>query len=128
MVLGFKALMFSTEFLEFEEPKQNAPNKFDKFIETHFGSKSQDIMIYVSIILAILFNIGLFILLPNLIASLFHINNKIASERILYNTIESVVRVMILLGYIILISRVKEIQRVYQYHGAEHKTIHCYEH
>jgi len=69
-----------------------------------------------------LFSIGLFILLPNLLASIVTTGNVV-----LNNLIEGAIRVLIFLGYIILVSRMKDIRRVWMYHGAEHKTISCYE-
>jgi uncharacterized protein YqhQ len=72
--------------------------------------------------------IGLFILIPNLLASLLSFNKSTASGVIYYNLFEGVLRIAIFLGYIIMVSKMKDIARVFMYHGAEHKTIHCYEH
>lgn len=127
MVLGMKALMYSAEFVDLEEDKNAEPSKFDKFIEKIFGEKLQDAAIYFSVAIALVFGVGLFILFPNLVAGFMHFNKNTASGLIYYNLFEGAIRIILFLGYIILISRMKDIRRVFQYHGAEHKTIHCYE-
>jgi len=89
-------------------------------------------MLYLSAIGGILFSVVLFILLPNLLASGFShltgIGESVSrSSAILKNLIEGVIRIVIFVGYLILASRMSEIKRVWMYHGAEHKTIACYE-
>lgn len=79
----------------------------------------------ISMILAVAFSIGLFFLLPNLISSLCIPK---AAPKIVYNLCEGIVRLAIFMGYMIIIAKMKDIRRVYMYHGAEHKTIHCFEH
>lgn len=127
MVHGIKALMHAAKFVDLEEEGEGEepaePSRFEKWMERKFGDKSFDVIIYFSVVLAIFFAVGLFILLPNLLASLFDTGSVI-----LNNLIEGVLRVAIFLGYIILVSRMKDIKRVWMYHGAEHKTISCYEH
>jgi len=85
-------------------------------------------VIYFSVIFALAMGIGLFILLPNLLAGFLRFNKNTASGLILYNLFEGVIRIGLFFGYIVMISKLKDVQRVFQYHGAEHKTIHCYEH
>jgi uncharacterized protein YqhQ len=133
MVLGIKALMYSAEFMEIDEtqdgekePKKES--KVEKFIEKIFGDKFMDAAIYFSVIISLAFSIGLFVLLPNLIAGLLNFNKDTASGVVLYNLFEGVIRVSLFFIYMILVSRMKDIKRVWEYHGAEHKTIHCYEH
>lgn len=128
MVIGVKALMFSAEFVDIEEDEKSEPSKFDAYLEKLFGNKMKDAIVYFSVIVSIAFSVGLFILLPNLLASILPFNKKVASGVIYYNLFEGVIRVAIFFGYLSLTSRLKDIQRVWQYHGAEHKTIHCYEH
>jgi len=129
MVIGMKALLYSTEFVDVaEEEKSDEPSKLDRFFTKIFGDKISDILIYVTVIISIAFSIGLFILLPNILAGLLHFNKKTSSGVIYYNLFEGLIKILIFFGYLSLTSRIKEMKRVWQYHGAEHKTIHCYEH
>jgi len=128
MVFGVKALMYSAESVGFEEDKNAEPSKFDKFVEKIFGGKGQDGVIYFSVIIAMAFAVGLFILLPNLVAGFMRFDRHTVSGLLYYNLFEGVLRIILFVGYIALVSRMKDIQRVFMYHGAEHKTIHCYEH
>ncbi len=124
LVVGMKTLMFSAEHFDLEEDQEDyKPSRFEAFLNKLLGDKFQDAVILFSLMLAIVFGVGLFILIPNLIAKL-----TFSQDRIMYNLVEGVARLIIFLVYIILVSRLKDIQRVFQYHGAEHKTIHCYEH
>lgn len=128
MTLGVKALMFSAELVEMEDGEAAKPSKFDKFIQKVLSDKLQNAITNFSVILALAMGIGLFILLPNLLSSLLGFDKGSAAGLIYYNLFEGLLRVSLFFGYIVLISRSKDIQRVFQYHGAEHKTIHCYEH
>ncbi len=127
MVVGMKALMYSAEFVEIEE-EESEPSKFDKFLEKKFGDKMQDVIIYISVAIALVFGVGLFIILPNLVTTLLHFDKTTVNGSVSYNLIEGAIRVILFFGYIILISKMKDIRRVFEYHGAEHKTIHCFEH
>lgn len=127
MVLGVKSIMYSAEFVELEDEEQSQPSKIDKFLERLFGEKLQEGIIYFSVFIALVFGIGLFILLPNLLAGLMHFNKNTASGSIYYNLFEGLIRIILFVGYIVLISKLKDVKRVFEYHGAEHKTIHCYE-
>ncbi|HHW00826.1 MAG TPA: DUF1385 domain-containing protein [Clostridiaceae bacterium] len=143
MVLGMKALMYSAEFVELEEEEKKDSNDISKqdnkeedkkkaglgaFIERILGEKFNDILIYFSVIVSLALSIGLFILLPNLLASLLKLNRETRGGVILLNVIEGLIRVTLFFSYIVLASLMKDVKRVWQYHGAEHKTIHCYEH
>ncbi len=121
MVVGVKALMYSADFVDLEEDTPKEPSKFDAFVEKLF--KNKDAIIYVSVILSLALSVGLFILLPNLLASFFNIEGVF-----LKNLFEGFIRILIFLGYIYLATLMNDIKRVWQYHGAEHKSIHCYEH
>jgi len=135
MVLGTKALMYSASFIEIEEEESDKESKFDIFLrkvlgqklygklENAFsGNKIPDFMIYFSVIIGILFSIGFYILLPNIITNLVKIDN-----RILYNLFEAVLRIVLFLGFMSVVSLMDDMKKIWQYHGAEHKTIHCYE-
>ena len=117
MVIGVKALTFSAEFFEEEEAKEDKkPSKLDEFMEKN--------MIPIAVLLSIAFSAGLFILLPTLAVSLL---GGVTKTPLLMNLVEGLIRITIFIGYIALISRMKDIARVFEYHGAEHKTIFCYE-
>ncbi len=126
MVVGVKALMYSADFVELEDEADKKPSKLDAFIERTFKDKGKDAVIYFSVIIALAMSIGLFILLPNVLAGLINLNKE-GSGVILYNLFEGVIRILIFLGYIYLATKLNDIKRVWMYHGAEHKTIHCYE-
>jgi uncharacterized protein YqhQ len=127
MVLGIKALMYSAEFFDTEE-EEAKPSKVDAFIDRIFGDKFKDAAIYFAVILSILLSVSLFILLPNLLASFLRFDKDTGTGVILYNLFEGLIRIFLFFLYISLASRMKDIKRVWEYHGAEHKTIHCYEH
>jgi len=127
MVLGIKALMYSAEFVDLEDDKDKEPSKVDKFLDRILGDKLQDVLIYISVIFSIIFSVFLFMVLPNLVASILPVDKSTGVGTLIYNVVEGVVRVGIFIGYLALTSLMKDIRRVWQYHGAEHKTIHCYE-
>ncbi len=123
MVNGVKALMYSAEFFPDDEPEEQS--KTEQWIEKKFGSeKLEKLLIYFSVILGICFSVGLFILLPTLISGLF---DRVTDSAIIRSLIEGIVRVVIFVLYMYLVSKMKDIRRVFSYHGAEHKTIRCYE-
>ena len=127
MVTGVKALMFSAQFFDIEG-EEESESKFDQWLERKFGDKIKDIVIYVSVVLSLIFSIGLFFLLPNFIAELIAKISGISVDGTVRTLIEGGVRMLIFLGYILLVSQMKDIKRVFMYHGAEHKTIATYEH
>lgn len=118
MVIGVKALSYSAEFFEEEEvvKEKKKPSKLDDFMEKN--------MIPIAVLVSIAFSVGLFILLPTLVVSF--LGNAVKTPLIM-NLVEGIVRIIIFLAYIALISRMKDIARVFEYHGAEHKSIFCYE-
>lgn len=128
MVIGVKAIMYSADFIELEDGQEQKPSKLDAFIERLLGDKFKDAVVYASVIFALALSIGLFILLPNFIAGFIHADKNTTSGVILLNLFEGFIRVLLFFGYIYLASKLNDIKRVWQYHGAEHKTIHCYEH
>ena len=121
MITGVKALMFSADYFPDDEDAQ--PGKFDQWLEKHIpAEKLQSLIVAFSVILSLGLTLVLFMLLPTFIAGLFH-----AQSPALHNLIEGVVKVAVFLAYLILCSRQKDVYRVFCYHGAEHKTIFCYE-
>lgn len=132
MIIGMKALMFSAEFMDLEA--EETESKFDKWLEDKFSDKIKDIVIYVSIALSLVLSVGLFILLPSVITSglevlfsLFEPLRDIASTKAFTSISEGIIRMLIFISYLALVSQMKDIKRVFEYHGAEHKTIACYE-
>ena len=126
MVIGIKGLMFSAEFFDIESEEEQ-PSKFDMFIEKLFGDKLKDVVIYFSVVVSLIFSVGLFIVLPNLATSFLDINRELWSGKVLSNIIEGLIRIGLFFSYLFFASKLKEMKRVWGYHGAEHKTIHCYE-
>ena len=123
MVLGVRCLTYSAEFWE-EEDESLKKGKFESWVEHKLGDKANDVMIYFSVFIAIALSILIFIISPTLVTSF--LKTKISSH-IWLNVVEGLMRIILFIGYVLLISKMKDIQRVFQYHGAEHKTIHCYE-
>ncbi len=123
MANGVKALMFSAEQLP--EDEQEEPSKFDKWIEKHFSAeKAEKIIIGAAVLMGALLAVGLFILLPSVLATLLM---KVIKSNFLVNLCEGVLRIVIFLTYMWAVSKIEDMKRVWRYHGAEHKTIHCYE-
>lgn len=119
MITGIQELMYSAEFFDdYEE------DKFDKFLKKVFKEKAEKAIIYTSIFIAMIFSIGIFIVGPSLLTNVLSTSIK---STLLLNLIEGILRVLLFLLYVTLISKMKDIYRVFQYHGAEHKTIYCYE-
>ena len=122
-VVGVKALMRSAELVPEEE--QEEPSKFDQWLEkTLGGEKFQKAIVGIAVAMGVGLSVLLFFLLPMTIASFF---DKIITSNLLLNLVEGVIRMAIFMGYMILISKMGEMKRVFSYHGAEHKTIRCYE-
>lgn len=124
--IGMKCLFRSAEIsgLEEEIPEEEM-SRFDRFLTRKLGDKLPQIIMTFSLILAVALSVGLFFLLPNVLASLLVTKTQ---SILLYNLIEGLVRILLFLSYMFLVSRMKDIKRVFMYHGAEHKTIHCFEH
>ena len=123
MVTGTKCLMYSADQYDLEDDSCE-PSKFEKWLDEKLGDKIKDITIYFSVVLALIFSVGLFMMLPHLISSLF---GNFIKNTVVLNALEGIIKMLIFAIYILLISRMKDIQRVFEYHGAEHKSIACYE-
>ena len=124
MVAGVKALMYSASFYP-EEENTGEPGKFEQWLEKHIGSeKLEALVIYLAVLMGAAFSVGLFLLLPTFLVGLLR---PIHDHYLLRNLCEGLVKMAILLIYMIGISKLKDMRRVFSYHGAEHKTIKCYE-
>ena len=122
-VTGVKALMQSADLSP--EAAEEEPSKFDKWLEEKLGSeKSQSLIIGIAVALGLAMSIGLFFLLPMIIGGFF---DRWIESTLLLHLVEGLVRIVIFMAYLILVSRMKEMKRVFAYHGAEHKTIRAYE-
>lgn len=123
-VAGVKALMRSVD-LSPEGAVEDEPSKLDQWLEKKLGNERfQQALVGISVFLGLGLSIILFFLLPMVIGSFF---DQLVNNNLLLNLIEGVVRMLIFMGYMVLVSRMKEMKRVFAYHGAEHKTIRCYE-
>lgn len=121
LITGINTLNYSASFFEDEDESES---KFEIWLKNKFGERSNDLIIGATMILSFAIAVGLFVALPTAIASLFSYLNL---HPIALNLIEAVIRMVILLGYMYSISKMEDIYRVFQYHGAEHKSIFCYE-
>ena len=122
LINGTKILMRSAEIAgEGWEEEELSP--FEKWLTEKLGDKFNDILIYFSVFLSLILGMTLFFVLPVFIGNFF----KTIVPAWGLGVIEGLIRIAIFLAYLWLISRMKEIQRVFQYHGAEHKTIACFE-
>ena len=122
-VTGVKALMRSADLAP--EEYQEEPSKFDLWLEKTLGNeKFQQVVVALAVVLGLGLSIGLFFLLPMVIGGFF---DRWITNTVTLNLVEGIVRMVIFMGYMLLVSRMSEMKRVFSYHGAEHKTIRCYE-
>ena len=124
-VVGVKALMRSADLAPEEFTQEEEPSKFDLWLEKKLGNELfQKFVVGLAVALGMVMSIGLFFLLPMIIGSFF---DKFVHNMVALHLIEGLVRIVIFVGYMLLVSRMNEMKRVFAYHGAEHKTIRCYE-
>ena len=124
MVKGMQALTYSAELVPMEE--QGEPDKLDQWIEKHFPEdKAQKLIIGVAVAMGIALAVLLFVFLPAFIVGLI---KPLTQSYLVRNLSEGLLRVVILLLYMRLCCCMSDIKRLFSYHGAEHKTIFCYEH
>lgn len=122
MVIGMKTLNYSASFYEDEE--EQTESRTEQLLEKILGEKAEKIIMGIVLVFSLAISIGLFMILPYIASEALgkQIRNEYA---ILF--MEGIIRIAIFLGYIVLISRMEDIKRVFMYHGAEHKTINCLE-
>lgn len=126
MVKGVQALMFSAEFYP-EDEEQEEPSKFEKWLTEKLGNeKMTSLLIGIAVLVGALFAIGLFMLLPTALGSGF-MTLLPGLPGWVRHLFEGVVRIALFIGYLAFCAHTKDIKRVFSYHGAEHKTIFCYE-
>lgn len=125
MTFGVKSITTSAKLFEDEsEQEKSAPSGFEKFISEKTGKSIDDVIMMLTVAFALVFAIFLFIILPTIVVGFLR---GLGLSGLTLNVLEGILRLSIFIGYVVLISRMKEIRRVFQFHGAEHKTIHCYE-
>ena len=128
MKMGVTALLYSADVYaeDDEEAAQEPQSRLDAWLEKHLSSeKAQSVMTTLAVVVGIAFSVALFFVLPSLIGSV--INRFLTTNELVRNLLEGLVRIVIFLTYMFLVSRMKDMKRVFSYHGAEHKTIRCYE-
>ena len=121
MVVGYHCLMKSAEKAGVEEEE---PSKFDRWLEQKLGDNMMKVLGGFAVVLGVALAAVLFIFIPTGLSSLLR---PVVGTGIVLSLIEGLIKVFILVGYMALCSRMKEIRRVFEYHGAEHKSIACYE-
>ena len=120
MKLGFTALSQSAE-IAMEGEEVQPESRFEKFLVEKLGDKFNDILMGAAMVVAIIIALGLFMLLPAFLGSF------VGAQGALTGVVEGLLRIVIFVAYVFIVSRSKDIQRVFQYHGAEHKAINCVE-
>jgi len=123
LIVSIKSLTYSAELFE-EEDEENI-SKFDSFLQKVFGDKLDDVLMYFSVAISLILSIVIFFIGPTYVADYMKLFTK---NTIVINFVEGLLRVVIFLLYLVLISQMKDIKRIFEYHGAEHKAIYCLEH
>ena len=122
MVIGMKTLNYSASFYEDEE--EQTERRTEQLLEKILGEKAEKIIMGIVLVFSLAISIGLFMILPYIASEAL---GKLIRNEYVILFMEGIIRIAIFLGYIVLISRMEDIKRVFMYHGAEHKTINCLE-
>ena len=122
MVIGMKTLNYSASFYEDEE--EQTESRTEQLLEKILGEKAEKIIMGLVLVFSLAISIGLFMILPYIASEAL---GKLIRNEYVILFMEGIIRIAIFLGYIVLISRMEDIKRVFMYHGAEHKTINCLE-
>lgn len=126
MVIGMKVISKSAEMAGLDDIQaEEDDGKFEKWLVEKFGDKLSDYIIYFSVFIAIIFSVAVFMVLPTFIGgwltNLFKISTRLRGG------VEGIIRILIFIVYLLLTAQMNDIKRVFMYHGAEHKTINCFE-
>ncbi|MBQ9931502.1 MAG: DUF1385 domain-containing protein [Firmicutes bacterium] len=128
LVTGTRTLLYSAEVLENAEGASGEAVEKDKmtiWLEKKFGEKGAlNVMLYMSVVLAILLTVGIFIVVPTVVTHLFQ---HVTTNPVWLNLFEGVLRIVLFIIYIAIVSKMPDIQTTFRYHGAEHRCIHCFE-
>lgn len=137
MRLSYKSLMLSADKAIESAEIEEEPSKFEKWLDEKFGDKLVKILMVIASVIGVAFAVGLFFFLPSFLFDLtsnfvpaFKVNESAHNEemvRLWKSVFEGVLKIALFLGYIVIVSQMSDMKRVFQYHGAEHKTIFCYE-
>lgn len=126
MVIGMKVISKSAEMAGLDDIEaEEDDSKFDKWLVEKFGDKLSDYVIYFSVVIAIIFSVAVFMVLPTFIGG--WVSSWLGISARARGGVEGVIRIVIFIIYILLTAQMKDIKRVFMYHGAEHKTINCFE-
>ncbi len=128
LIQSFATITEGTDMLGLDTPEEE-PSKLDKWLEDHCGKWLMPVMTGISLVLGVLLSVGLFIFLPTLIGDFILDNVRMsnATETVIRSIVEGVMKIVIFILYIWLTGFIPDMKRVYMYHGAEHKSIFCYE-
>lgn len=124
LITGYQCLMRSAEISMTEEEKEEEKTSFERWAEKHLGDKATTLMMYLSAVLGGVLAIALFMVLPTVITGLIA---RFVELGIFKAVVEGVTKILLFVLYLYAVSRMEMIHRVFQYHGAEHKTISTYE-
>ena len=125
LVMGMKVTTKSATLAGLDDIEYDQECKFEKWLENKFGDKLADYLIYFSVAVSIILCIGIFMVLPTFLGGA--VTTLLHWDATLRSVIEGVIKIIIFVGYMFLVSQMKDIKRVFMYHGAEHKTINCFE-
>ena len=124
LIVGYRCLMYSAEISMGEEAFEAEESKLDKWINEHLGEKAQNFVMSLAAVLGGMLALVLFMVLPTTIVGLL---GKVLPLEGVRALLEGVLKIAIFIGYLALVRNMKDIKRMFRYHGAEHKTIACYE-
>lgn len=124
MIVGYKTLMRSADLSMTEEQAAAEQTAFDRWVDKHFGEKGANLMLGLAAVLGVCLAVGLFMVLPTFLVGLLGRVLPLGGFKTL---LEGLLKIAILVGYMAAVSRLPDIHRMFRYHGAEHKTISCYE-
>lgn len=137
MRLSYKSLMLSADKAIESAEIEEEPSKFEKWLDEKFGDKLVKILMVIALVIGVAFAVGLFFFLPSFLFDLcsnfipaFKIDEAAHNEevvRLWKSVFEGILKIALFLGYIVIVSQMSDMKRVFMYHGAEHKTIFCYE-
>lgn len=125
LVLGMSCLTWSANFALEDAEEEEEPGKLEKALDKATGGKTNDLLLGLTVVFSIVMSVVIFMMLPYFLSTLLQ---KVTNSTTIITLFEGVLRIAIFMTYIVLISRMKDIQRVFMYHGAEHKCINCVEH
>lgn len=133
MRLSYKALGISADkAMEAGNMEEEQPSKFEKWLDDKFGDKLMNVIMVIASVLGVALALGLFVFLPSFLYD-WIIKPNLSADisagwvRVIKSAFEGVLKILLFLSYMLLVSRMEDMKRVFQYHGAEHKTIFCYE-